>query len=886
MVSLYKKSETDFSHNGLCTLSPVEAVVTEELNGDYSLKITMPRGFSEIENEQIIKVPTPKTPQLFRVYNSDIDMLGNPVFYARHIFYDLLDYFIEDARPFGSGALAISKILEGTPFTGTSDIAEQNTAYYQMMNPVKAILGADNAFIEVWGGELERDNFNVRMKNRIGEERGVSVRYRKNLTGLRLQTDLSSTYTKIMPTGLKEDGQTLLKLPEKYVESPLIDNYANVKTTRIHYSDIKVSEETSETQALEMLQNAAAQEFENGLDKPQVTATVEFIPLHQTEEYKDFAVLERVYLGDTVRIFHENLNIELTAKVISYEFDALSKRYNKVILGNANPKYGDVQKQYVRQQKAETTTALEQAIINATQLITGNQGGYILMSPTEKPQEIFIMDTPDISTAQKVWRWNLSGLGYSSTGINGPFALAMTMDGAIVADFITAGTINGSLIKAGSVQAGSLSQEYKKSVTDAITSSANEVTQSFKAADGQLSSTISQTYLTKNSASNTYATQSSLTQTADSITTEVNKKVNNSDFGTKITQNYSSVQIAWNTISQVIQFVNAAMDIYDSSSASTKQLLMRLNTSGQHFYKDGVYVGKIGTNKWAADNSKKGLVFDLDGGNYMCWADNEGGGTYITKLSYFNTSSMNPVGLHLGAKLHLDGYNVQISDTETIRTWSNGGGIQTSNCFQIVNSDNAALAKFISPTWIDFFGELNMHNWAIRNTSIENSSDVRLKKDICESKVNGLEVINAIECKEFKWEEDDEFEELGFIAQQLGHVNTRFLGEEKRNDETYYTVNQLAMIPYLVKAVQELFDKVESLEEEVALLKGTKSSKKLKKNVKPKFSKDDKFDLSKTKKKPKNYKCEPVNPQEMGFKEIGNGKVEFFRRERKTSDNN
>ena len=90
IITLYSKIETDFTHNGLMILQPIEAVVTEEINGDYSLKITMPRGFSEIENEQIIKVPTPKTDQLFRIYNSDVDMLGNPVFYARHIFYDLL----------------------------------------------------------------------------------------------------------------------------------------------------------------------------------------------------------------------------------------------------------------------------------------------------------------------------------------------------------------------------------------------------------------------------------------------------------------------------------------------------------------------------------------------------------------------------------------------------------------------------------------------------------------------------------------------------------------------------------------------------------------------------------------------------------------------------
>lgn len=731
MIRLYDKNETDFTHNGICILKPLEATVTEELNGDYSLKITMPRGKKEIEIEQIIKAPTPKSEQFFRVYNSDIDILGNQIFYARHIFYDLLDYFIEDTRPSGSGALAISKILENTPFTGTSDITEQGTAYYQMMNPVKAILGADNAFINVWGGELERDNFNVRIKNHLGTDRGVSIRYRKNLTGLRLQTDLSGVYTKIMPTGLQENGQTLLKLPEKYVDSSLINNYINEKTTRIHYSDIAISEDVSEAEALEQLRNAAAQEFENGLDKPQITATVEFIPLQDTEEYKNFAVLESVYLGDTVKIFHEDLNIELEAQVIEYEFDALSKRYNKVILGNANPKYGDTQKKYVEKQKEETTTALEQAIINATQLITGNQGGYILMSPAEKPQEIFIMDTPDMTTAMKVWRWNLSGLGYSSTGINGPFALAMTMDGAIVADFITTGVINGALIKAGSVQAGSLSQEYKKSVTDAINSSANEVTQAFQAADGQvlstvnntlsnystttqinsaitqsankISSDVSATYLSKTSASNTYATKTSLTQTASEINTEVAKKVNNSDFATKITQNAYSVRVAWNNNSNYIQLEAGQLAIYNGS-VSTSQKRAVFDENGNHFYRDGYYVGKIGTNQLQSDNSKKGLNFDLEyQGSYMTWAAKQSStsDTYTMKWTYVQNgkgwSDYTSNTLHAGCDIDMHYYTLKNVNFE-------GGGINgTLNMVQplSVNSDGT-LSKWSNGCSLQF----------------------------------------------------------------------------------------------------------------------------------------------------------------------------------------
>ena len=183
MINLYERNETDFSHNGIRVLQPVEAIVGEELNGDYSLKLTMPRGFSDIEVEQVVKAPTLKNPQLFRVYNTDIDMLGNAVFYCRHIFYDLLDYFIEDRRPTGNGAVAISIILDDTPFTGDSDITKQGTAYYQMMNPVNAILSADNSFITVWGGELERDNFTVRMKSQLGTDRGGAIRYRKTLQG-------------------------------------------------------------------------------------------------------------------------------------------------------------------------------------------------------------------------------------------------------------------------------------------------------------------------------------------------------------------------------------------------------------------------------------------------------------------------------------------------------------------------------------------------------------------------------------------------------------------------------------------------------------------------------------------------------------------------------
>jgi len=102
----------------------------------------------------------------------------------------MLDSFIEDKRPNGNGTVAITSILDNTVFTGTSDITTTNSAEYQMISPVRALLGADNSFINCWGGEIERDNFMVHMSQRFGADRGVTIRYRKNLTGLTLKTDL------------------------------------------------------------------------------------------------------------------------------------------------------------------------------------------------------------------------------------------------------------------------------------------------------------------------------------------------------------------------------------------------------------------------------------------------------------------------------------------------------------------------------------------------------------------------------------------------------------------------------------------------------------------------------------------------------------------------
>ena len=146
------------------------------------------------------------------------------------------------------------------------------------------------------------------------------------------------------------------------------------------------------------------------------------------------------------------------SKVIETEYDTLAEKYVSITLGSARSnlamsvaemeeQINDTQKSVERFPKLLTS-----AISNATKLITGNSGGYVVLHTSGEngqPYELLIMDSDNINDAVNVWRWNVAGLGFSSHGYNGPYETAITNDGAIVADFITSGSLVANIIKAG-----------------------------------------------------------------------------------------------------------------------------------------------------------------------------------------------------------------------------------------------------------------------------------------------------------------------------------------------------------------------------------------------------------------------------------------------------
>lgn len=514
---LYAKNESTFTHNGIGFLKDAtKCTVTEERNGSYECSLQYPitgQWYDQITEGCIIKAKANDTsePQLFRIYKSSKPLKGIVTYSAEHISYDLngiptLGFSVKNVTPQAAITRAIQDAGLPSAFTAISDISTLNSTTILTPCSVRAILGGQaGSVLDVWGGEFEFDNFVVKLHKHRGSDRSVSIEYGKNLKDLKQEANIADCYTHLMPYArYSQDGEgdekieVYVYLSEKVLPLNNAENIGHSKAYIMDFTDSFGEGEAVTEEALRAKATAYAAAAELGV--PKVNITVSFIQLWQTEEYKNIAPLERVMMCDTVAVRFSKLGVTASAKVIKTTYNTLEEKYDSVELGDAKSSFADtVNKQQaaieeiktsVQKGQAAATEQLKKAIANATSLITGHSGGYVVLNPAEKPQEILILDAPTLEEAVNVWRWNSGGLGYSSTGYNGEYALAMTMDGAIVADFINAGILNGALLQADSVQASSISQEYKTAVTNEIGVATSSVEQAFIAADEHLLSVI------------------------------------------------------------------------------------------------------------------------------------------------------------------------------------------------------------------------------------------------------------------------------------------------------------------------------------------------------------------------------------------------------------
>ena len=458
---LFDSTELTFATNGIGRLADaVSCVVREERNGIFELSMQYPMSgihFSEISEERLIFAqPRPGAAnQAFRIYEVSKPINGIVTVNARHISY-LLNKTVVMPYTAGSCAAALAAINDNvvgsSPFTYWTD--KTATAAFKLTVPtsVRAMLGGQTgSILDTFGtGEYEWDMYTVKLHLHRGQDNGVTIRYGKNLTDITDETSTENVYTAIVPYYSGED--TVVTLPERVLYGEHIYDYSNALIVPV---DLSSRFDTVPT--VEQLRTAA-QTYLNHSDNWKLSQNIKvsFVNLADTEEYKNVAVLERVNLCDTVTIIHPTLGVEAQAEVIKVEYNVLAERYNSLELGDAqtNLSQAIIEASGIYDEVV-TTSTMQTALAHATQLITGGLGGYVVLKPNAngEPEEILIMDSPDIGEAVNVIRMNKNGIAFSNSGYNPEmFVTAWTIDGGFVADFITSGVMDANLIRAGIIR--------------------------------------------------------------------------------------------------------------------------------------------------------------------------------------------------------------------------------------------------------------------------------------------------------------------------------------------------------------------------------------------------------------------------------------------------
>lgn len=357
MIQIYSPGNTDYDKNGDMPILPTKAEISATLNGTWQLNlehsIDKTGRWKYIQEDAVVKLPSFNGEQLFRIREKKKASPGITAT-AEPIFMDAMyDCFLTDIRPTAKNGQEALDIMTApnAKYSGKSDITKRTTAYYEYKNLIEAINGDDdNSFINRWGGEILFDNFEVTINERVGGDYGVTLQYGKNIqkNGIAESVDMTGIVTRIYPkayNGYKLSGSG-------YVDSPLLNSYPIVKVATISFEDVKMAEDAqegdeengvticnSQAELDTALRKKCNEQFSAGIDKPSVNITADMVLLQNTRQYKNYAVLEQVSLGDTIHCRHTKMGITTDARVISLKYDSIKQKVTYVELGDFTYNY-------------------------------------------------------------------------------------------------------------------------------------------------------------------------------------------------------------------------------------------------------------------------------------------------------------------------------------------------------------------------------------------------------------------------------------------------------------------------------------------------------------------------------------------------------------------
>lgn len=451
MIKLFNSTDTLFSSNGDKIIIPTKAKVHKEDNGAYYLDLETNLDYiNDLVQGNIIVAPTPTGDQAFRISNATATRKKLTA-KCYHVFYDSKNYLIEDSYVVDKDCNdALDHLNSATsdlsPFTTLSDVTDTNS--YRCVR--KSLYEAINTVLDRWGGHLVRNNFNIQIRENIGQDNGVTVQYAKNLKNITCETNWDNVVTKLLPVG--KDGFLLNSIDETadlYITS---NNQYDIPFTKTVSFEQDINQEDYETEEeyqqalLNDLQNQAIN-YININDIPQVNYTLK-------------ANLEKITdIGDIVEVIDERLGINIITNVIAYDYDCILEKYTEIEFGNFTQKLSNLMGTI----SSNTQTAITEANQNL-QITLGEElqqaqdkiwnalgSSYVIY----EGDKILIVDTLPKDQATNVIMINNGGIGFSQTGINGTFQSAWTIDNILNMEQINVINLTANLIKGGTLKLGS-----------------------------------------------------------------------------------------------------------------------------------------------------------------------------------------------------------------------------------------------------------------------------------------------------------------------------------------------------------------------------------------------------------------------------------------------
>lgn len=445
-------STNDYLKNGLGALPDCTVLLTtSSLNGEVILQGSVAIGKNNVDNvinSNIIKLKINDTqqPQIMRLFNVKKSMATGLVnFSAEPIVNDIRECFIPSFdEPSKTATLMFDALRSkakpsiSVRFKFFSDKENNATINLERVNALQALGGVEGSFLQKFKGEYEKDNHDIHLHKRLGEDHKIKILYTKNLNGLDIEIDTQGVVNGIYGYAKLDGSEDIIEATNQitYFEK----QYNGGVVNPIDFSTDKPSNSVE----LQKLVDAYIKE-NTEINTPKVNAKIDFILLNSQPNYEEFVNMESVGLGDGVDVYHPILDVDLHARVISYEYDSITEQYTKLEIGSLKSNFIDQIVNKIddnNQEYDDKINLIEDAQKEASDIIKNPGEGHVVIYPSiANPQEILIMDTTDVNTAKNIWRFNEGGLAFSRTGYNGTYELAMTNNGAIVADRMTTGTL-------------------------------------------------------------------------------------------------------------------------------------------------------------------------------------------------------------------------------------------------------------------------------------------------------------------------------------------------------------------------------------------------------------------------------------------------------------